>query len=196
MIRWFYHVIARLKASSSGIRLPSSVMLSLSSGYSLHHTASVSFADGVRFAAHHQVLVGKNSIIKIGRNVHLGQRVKLLADLGGSITVGDDCSFNDDVSIIALNQIYIGQNSIFGPYTYICDHNHGTSRQELIRSQGYDTSAIIIGSDVWLGVGATLLKGSTVGNGAVVAARAVVNTAVPDFEIWGGIPAKKLGERF
>ena len=47
----------------------------------------------------------------------------------------------------------------------------------------------------WLGVGCTVLQGVTIGRGAVVAAGAVVTKDVGDYEIVGGIPAKKIGTR-
>lgn len=67
--------------------------------------------------------------------------------------------------------------------------------ENTIRTQGYDTSPVVIGSDVWIGVGAALLKGAMIGNRAVVAAHAVVTVTIPDYEVWGGVPARELGER-
>jgi acetyltransferase-like isoleucine patch superfamily enzyme len=55
---------------------------------------------------------------------------------------------------------------------------------------------IVIGSDVWLGVGALILSGVTVGHGAVVAAGAVVVKDVPPYAIVGGNPARILRMRF
>ncbi len=53
-----------------------------------------------------------------------------------------------------------------------------------------------IGHDVWIGCDATLIAGVTVGDGAVVGAGAVVTKDIPPYEIWGGVPAKKIGLRF
>ncbi|MDJ1114456.1 DapH/DapD/GlmU-related protein [Microbacterium dauci] len=52
-----------------------------------------------------------------------------------------------------------------------------------------------IGRDVWIGYGATILSGVSVGDGAIVAAGAVVTRDVRDFEIVGGNPARRIGER-
>lgn len=54
----------------------------------------------------------------------------------------------------------------------------------------------VIKNDVWLGYGATLMPGVTVGNGAVVAAKAVVTRDVPDYAIAGGNPARIIRMRF
>jgi acetyltransferase-like isoleucine patch superfamily enzyme len=54
---------------------------------------------------------------------------------------------------------------------------------------------VTLDTDVWIGANAVLLKGVTIGKGAIVAAGAVVRNSIPSYEIWGGVPARKLGER-
>ena len=53
-----------------------------------------------------------------------------------------------------------------------------------------------IGADAWIGCGAILMAGVRVGRGAIVAAGAVVTKDVPPYEIHGGVPARKISERF
>lgn len=55
---------------------------------------------------------------------------------------------------------------------------------------------IVIGSDVWIGYEAVILAGVTVGDGAIIAARAVVTKDVPPYTVVGGIPAKPIRKRF
>ena len=54
---------------------------------------------------------------------------------------------------------------------------------------------IIIGDDVWLGVNVVILKGVNIGRGAIVAAGSVVTKSIAPYEIWGGMPAKKMSDR-
>ncbi len=54
----------------------------------------------------------------------------------------------------------------------------------------------VIGNDVWIGAGATILRGVRVGDGAIIAAGALVNRDVKPYEIVGGIPAKHIRYRF
>jgi acetyltransferase-like isoleucine patch superfamily enzyme len=56
-------------------------------------------------------------------------------------------------------------------------------------------SVIVLGDDVWIGANVVVLKGATIGHGAIVAAGSVVSKAIPPFEIWGGVPARKLLDR-
>ena len=55
---------------------------------------------------------------------------------------------------------------------------------------------VVIEEDVWCGANVTILKGVTTGKGSIIAAGAVVTRNVGEYEIWGGVPAKKLKMRF
>ena len=55
---------------------------------------------------------------------------------------------------------------------------------------------IIIGNDVWIGFEAVILAGVTIGDGAIIGARAVVTKDVPPYTIVGGVPAKPIKKRF
>ena len=55
---------------------------------------------------------------------------------------------------------------------------------------------IIIGNDVWIGYEALILAGVTIGNGAIIGARAVVTKDIPPYTIVGGVPAKAIRKRF
>lgn len=58
------------------------------------------------------------------------------------------------------------------------------------------TAKITIGNDVWIGEGAFIRRGVTIGDGAIIASRAVVSTDVPPYAIYGGTPAKLIRMRF
>lgn len=61
--------------------------------------------------------------------------------------------------------------------------------------QGISTASVIIKDNVWIGYGAAILAGVTVGEGAIVAAGAVVTRDVKDFSIVGGVPARPISHR-
>lgn len=98
----------------------------------------------------------------------------------------------------------IGPGVTLGNYVMIApgvqlmgnDHRFDVPGTPIIFAGRPTVRPIVIGDDVWIGYGAMVLAGVTVGRGAVIAARAVVTKDVPPYEIWGGIPAKKIGERF
>lgn len=97
--------------------------------------------------------------------------------------------------IFASAGIEIGADCLIAPFVYIVDSDHGIKREELINRQPNSTEPISIGAGVWVASNVTILKGSEIGEGAVIAANSVVKGKVPPYEIWGGSPAKKIGER-
>jgi acetyltransferase-like isoleucine patch superfamily enzyme len=113
-----------------------------------------------------------------------------------NLTLADNVYLARNVYIGAYQPITIGQDSLIGAYSYIISANHCfKDTNKPIRLQGYTGAPIDIGRDIWIGCHVTILPGVTIGDGAVIAAGAVVNKDVPPFEIWGGVPAKKIGQR-
>ena len=71
----------------------------------------------------------------------------------------------------------------------------GLERQQVAKAWD-NRGDIVIGNDVWIGYEAVILAGVTVGDGAVIGARAVVTKDVPPYTIVGGVPAKPIRKRF
>ena len=122
-----------------------------------------------------------------------------IADESGAnpqISLAENVYCGRSVYIGSYQPISIGKNSLVGANSYIISGNHRFSDVNLpIRLQGYEGNPIEIGDDVWLGAQVVVLPGVTIGDGSVIAAGAVVNKSVPTYEIWGGVPARKLGNR-
>lgn len=106
-----------------------------------------------------------------------------------NVFIGAGCEFN-----IRLG-IDVGADSLIAAGCRFIDHDHGIEQGTLMRNQHGPEKAIRIGSNVWLGCNVVILKGVEIGEGAVVAAGAVVTKSILPNEIWGGVPAKKIGER-
>jgi acetyltransferase-like isoleucine patch superfamily enzyme len=109
--------------------------------------------------------------------------------IGDRVFIGKGCEFN------IRQPIRIGDDCLIASGCKFIDHDHGIVKDMNMNSQPGREKPILIESDVWLGVNVVVLKGVTLGTGAVIAAGAVVTKSVPPFEIWGGIPARKIGER-
>ena len=99
--------------------------------------------------------------------------------------------------------IRIGSFVMFGPHVTLLCGDHEIDRlgvpMALIPAseRAPERSAgITIEDDVWIGANTTILKGVTVGRGAVVAAGSVVTRSVPAFHVAAGVPAKVVRERF
>ncbi len=110
--------------------------------------------------------------------------------IGDGVWIGADCEFNIHEKIV------IGNDTMVAAGCRFLDTDHGFSDKSIpmIRQPGR-TSSITVGADVWIGAEAVILKGVTIGRGAIVGAGAVVTKSIPEFEIWAGVPAKKMGVR-
>lgn len=109
--------------------------------------------------------------------------------IGDRTFIGRNCEFNCNSKIIIGKDVLIASNTI------LVDNNHQIKKGINISSQPISISDIVIEDDVWIGSGSIILMGVTIGKGAVIAAGGVVVKSIPANEIWGGVPAKKIGER-
>jgi acetyltransferase-like isoleucine patch superfamily enzyme len=114
---------------------------------------------------------------------------------GPCILIGDNCFIGRDVEFNIRQKIVIGNNALIASGSRFIDHDHGIAKDSLMRVQPSVDSSIEIGDDCWIGVNAVILKGVKVGNGSVLAAGAVLTKTVPPYEIWAGIPARKIASR-
>jgi len=109
--------------------------------------------------------------------------------IGDQIFIGRGCEFN------IRKSIRMGEHCLIGSGAKFIDHDHGLELGRPMSQQPGPEAGITIGSDVWIGDNVIVLKGVVIGDGAVVAAGAVLTKSVAPFEIWAGIPAKKIGVR-
>ena len=112
-----------------------------------------------------------------------------------TIHIGANTTVGFHTFMFASESITVGDNCLIAPFVYMVDSDHSIEKTTLINQQPNVTAPITIGNDVWLGTGCKILKGVTIGDGAIVAAGAVVTSNVGPYEIYGGIPARKISER-
>lgn len=116
----------------------------------------------------------------------------------GDILIGENCYINPHCVLYSGNGISIGNSVLIAPNTSIVPANHSIERRDIeIRQQGFLPSrgGVTIEDDVWVGANCVLLDGTYIEKGAVIAAGSVLNSRIPAYEIWGGVPAKRLKDR-
>jgi maltose O-acetyltransferase len=132
--------------------------------------------------------------MRLGEKVYLGENVAL----EGPLTLGNRVYVGAGCQVKALMGISIGVGTLLAPYVWISDYEHGVATDRPIREQLVGRCVpVTIGEDCWLGYGAVVMSGSQIGDGAIIGANAVVpaGTIVPAYEIWGGVPARRLKSR-
>jgi acetyltransferase-like isoleucine patch superfamily enzyme len=136
-----------------------------------------------------EIVRGPGNHLTLGRGVQLQERSRLVFEgPDGRIEIGDETFVNARSEIRARELIRIGARCMLSFDVVVMDTDH----HELVGSP--TTTPTIIGDDVWIGARALVLKGVTIGDGAVVAAGAVVTRDVPPRTLVGGVPATILRE--
>lgn len=143
----------------------------------------------------------KSKFHKCGTKVRIGRNSEFInknISIGNNVYIGSRASF-----IASVAHIHIGSNVMFGPGVTIRGGDHridivgkymiDVKESEKLKENDQD---VFIKDDVWIGCNATILKGVTIGQGSVVAAGSVVIKDVEPYSIYGGVPAKKLKDRF
>lgn len=132
--------------------------------------------------------------IEIGCGVRIRDGA-VLWTCGGRIVVGDRTVIGLNCVLCGYGGLTIGNDCMISPHAQIYAQNHGTARGASMAHQPSTGKGVTIGDDVWVGAGAVVLDGVTVHRGAVIGAGAIVTHDVPEYEMWAGNPARKIGER-
>ena len=117
----------------------------------------------------------------VKRDIQIGHNVQF----GRGTWVSCDVHFGNNI-LIAGRVNFIGRN----------DHIYNQACTTLWNAERGNDEITIVEDDVWIGTNAIILAGVKINKGAIIAAGSLVNKDIPTCEIWGGVPAKKIGERF
>ena len=138
--------------------------------------------------------------ISIGKNVHLRTAKNITTQIcawnknncNGKIEIGDNVLISPGVRIISSDEIIIKSNVMIASNVYISDSDwHGV--YDRINTPG-KSKKVCIEENSWIGEGAKISKGVKIGKNSIIGLGSVVTSNVPDNEIYGGNPAKKIGE--
>ena len=133
-----------------------------------------------------------NQGIDIGENVFVGRNTIIYCQ-NGDVEIGDNANIGSNCQIFSAKKVKIGKNVLIAAYAYLVGGGHIYEDPDVpIIEQGRTASGIEIGDNVWLGASVKVLDGVTIGEGAIIAAGAVVTEDIPSFAIAGGIPAKVI----
>jgi len=178
MLRWGY---AKL-----GVRL---LWLKLRFRGRLHTDGIAFVGPGVQFE------IGREARVYLGRWSWIGHGTKIRAH-EGEVRIGAKSVLGQECTISAYQHISIGRECIVADRAMLIDFDHGVVETERpIRMQGIYKRDVRIGHNVWIGYGASFLRGVTVGDNCVVGTYAVVTKDVPANAVVAGVPARILRMR-
>ena len=104
--------------------------------------------------------------------------------------------FGSNVTVNCYLDVEIGDDSLFADQVYVGDFDHRYEDPEIpVQRQGIAASPVRIGRDCWIGTKAVVLRGTTIGDGSVVGAGAVVKGRFEARSVIAGVPARAIGRR-
>ena len=144
---------------------------------------------GCKIHADASVDASRSPGVRLGDKVTLNRYAYVQGGDGG-VRLGDRVEINNFSIVNGTGGVDIGDDTLVGPGVRIISYQHRFAPGATIRSQPAEVLPIRIGRDVWLGANCVILAGVTIGDGAVVAAGAVVREDVPPGAVVAGVPAK------
>ena len=151
----------------------------------------------IRIFGHGKIVVGNDVIVNSGLSSNpIGGDTQMVISVkpGAELQIGDRVGISN-AAIVCHEKITIGDRTIIGGGTKIYDSNfHSIDYRDRgdYAHETVITKPISIGEDVFIGAHSIILKGVTIGDRSIVAAGSVVTKDIPDDEVWGGNPAKRI----
>jgi len=136
-----------------------------------------------------------NRGITIGNGVFIGRNT-ILSCKNGDIELGDRTNIGFNSEVFSASRVVLGADALLAAYCYVIGGDHDYSDlSKPVLAQGRNSAGVTIGEAVWMGAGAKILDGVTVGKYAIVGAESVVRSDVPAYAVAVGVPARVVGLR-
>ena len=142
-----------------------------------------------------QIQIAKRGRVCFGRFVWIGDGTKIRCH-EGEVIIGQKTVIGQECTISAYRHVRIGEQCVIADRAMFIDFDHGMVEVERpIRQQGIYMRDVDVGSNVWIGYGACVLRGVRIGDNAVIGTNAVVTKDVPANAVVGGVPAQLIRMR-
>jgi acetyltransferase-like isoleucine patch superfamily enzyme len=142
-----------------------------------------------------ELQVARQGEIRFGRFVWIGDGTKIRCH-EGEVEIGSKTVMGQECTISAYQRVRIGEQCVIADRAMFIDFDHGVVEVERpIRLQGIYKRDVVVGSNVWIGYGACVLRGVSIGDNAIVGTNSVVTRDVPANAVVGGVPARVLRMR-
>ena len=142
-----------------------------------------------------ELQIARRGRVEFGRFVWIGDRSKIRCH-EGVVEIGEKTVIGQECTISAYQRVRIGEQCVIADRAMFIDFDHGVVEVDRpIRRQGIYKRDVVVGSNVWIGYGACILRGVRVGDNAIVGANSVVTKDVPANAVVAGIPARVIRMR-
>jgi acetyltransferase-like isoleucine patch superfamily enzyme len=152
--------------------------------------------DGMLFLGRRlEIQIARGAEVRFGRFVWIGDGSKIRCH-EGEVEIGEKTVMGQGCTISAYRRVRIGRECVIADRAMFIDFDHGVVEVERpIRQQGIYMRDVEVGSNVWIGYGACVLRGVRVGDNSIVGTNSVVTKDVPANAVVAGIPARVIRMR-
>ncbi len=152
--------------------------------------------DGICFICPRVKLeIGRHATLRIGRWAWIGHASKIRVH-EGEVSIGAKTVIGQECTISAFQHVSIGRECIIADRVMLIDFDHGVTEVERpIRLQGIYKRDVRVGHNVWIGYGACILRGVSVGDNSIIGTSSVVTKTVPANAVVAGSPARVIRMR-
>jgi acetyltransferase-like isoleucine patch superfamily enzyme len=149
----------------------------------------------VFFGRRLEIQIARGAEVRFGRFVWIGDGSKIRCH-EGEVEIGAKTVIGQECTISAYRRVRIGQQCVIADRAMFIDFDHGVVEVDRpIRVQGIYMRDVEVGSNVWIGYGACVLRGVSVGDNSIVGTNSVVTKDVPANAVVAGIPARIIRMR-
>ncbi len=139
--------------------------------------------------------IGPHATLSIGRWAWLGHGCKIRVH-EGEVSIGAKSVIGQEATISAYQHVSIGRECIVADRVMLIDFDHGVTEVDRpIRAQGIYKRDVRVGHNVWIGYGACILRGVSVGDNSIIGTSSVVTKEVPANAVVAGAPARVIRMR-
>ncbi|BFQ95201.1 acyltransferase [Enterococcus cecorum] len=126
-----------------------------------------------------EITLDNGGKLEIGEKFKMRDGAKIRVRKGAICKIGRNTSVNCNNMIACRERIIIGNDVQFSPNVQIYDHDHDFRAEGGVKAGKYKTGSIEIGNNVWIGANTIILRGTKIGDNAVIAAGSIVKGEVP-----------------
>jgi acetyltransferase-like isoleucine patch superfamily enzyme len=142
-----------------------------------------------------QLEIGRHATLRIGRWAWIGHGTKIRVH-EGEVSIGAKTVMGQECTVSAYQHVSIGRECIVADRVMLIDFDHGVVEVERpIRLQGIYKRDVRVGHNVWIGYGACVLRGVSIGENSIVGTSSVVTRDVVANAVVGGVPARVIRMR-
>lgn len=126
-----------------------------------------------------EITLDRGGKLEIGEKFKMRDGAKIRVRKGAVCKIGRNTSVNCNNMIACREKIIIGNDVQFSPNVQIYDHDHDFRVEGGVKTGKYKTGSVEIGNNVWIGANTIILRGTKIGDDAVIAAGSIVKGEIP-----------------